>query len=266
VEARLSPPTLLYIAFYYPFGGGSGAHRTARLGRYLRAAGWDVTVLSGPPPADVLPPAATPFRLLSVKGPLHRPAAGAGGGSHQPILDRPSRLRVLLRQIAFVPDPEIFWIPRAYAVLRRALGGRRVDAILCSGPPFSTFIFGRALKLMWRAPLVLDYRDVWQGHPWWPAPRWRRRPEAWLERRLLGAADLVVANHDSMLRMLLAHTPWIANRCLVVPNGFDEDELGPPVRPGWMPGQTFEIVYAGTLYRAVAGGDGRSEPLSVQRP
>src|SRR5207247_7113927 len=79
-------------------------------------------------------------------------------------------------------------------------------------------------------------------------------------------ADLVVANHDSMLRMLLAHTPWIADRCLVVPNGFDEDELGPPVRPAWMPGQTFEIVYAGTLYRAVAGSDGRSEPLSVQRP
>jgi glycosyltransferase involved in cell wall biosynthesis len=207
---------------------------------------------------------------VSVKGPLHRPAGPVAPAepTHPgpPTGDRPSRLRVLLRQIAFIPDAEIFWLPRAYATLRRSLNGRKADAILCSGPPFSIFILGRILKLVWRAPLVLDYRDVWQDHPWWPAPRWRRPLEAWMERRLLAAADLVVANHESMLRTFLAHTPWIAERCIVVPNGFDPDELGPPVRPIWRSGQTLEIVYAGTLYRAVADPAGHSEPLSVQRP
>jgi glycosyltransferase involved in cell wall biosynthesis len=270
VEARLSSLKLLYISFNYPYGGGSGAHRTVRLGKYLRAAGWEVTVLCGPPPVNVLPPAQTPFRLLSVKGPLHRdvapvPANGSPD-TDSPHPDRPSPLRALLRELAFIPDPEIYWIPRAYAALRRSQGVGPADAIFCSGPPFSVFILGRALKLLWRAPLVLDYRDVWQDHPWWPLPRWRRLPEAWLERRLLAAADLIVANHDSMFRALLARSPRIADRCLVVPNGFDPEELGLPVRPTWTPGQRFEIVYAGTFYRPVGGPDGRSTPLSVQRP
>jgi len=207
---------------------------------------------------------------VSVKGPLDRPdpPAAPGGspraGATRP--DRPSRLRSLLRQLLFVPDPQIYWIPGAYAALRRALSCRSADVIVCSGPPFSVFILGRALKLLWRTPLVLDYRDVWQDHPWWPVPRWRRLPEAWLERRLLSAADLVLANHDSMLRAFLARTPRIADRCVVLPNGFDPDELGPPVSPTWRSGQKFEIVYAGTFYRAVSGADGNSGPLSVEKP
>ena len=228
--------------------------------------------MCGPPPAGHLPSGVPPppFRLVSVKGPLHRPDPPAGpGGSPQAEAtrpDRPSRLRSLLRQLLFVPDPQIYWIPGAYAAVRRALSGRPADLVMCSGPPFSVFILGCALKMLWRVPLVLDYRDVWQDHPWWPVPRWRRFPEAWLERRLLAAADLVLANHDAMLRVFHTRTPWIADRCLVLPNGFDVDELGPPVSPTWRPGQRFEMVYAGTFYGAVAGVDGRSEPLSVERP
>ena len=210
------------------------------------------------------------FRLISVPGPLHRPAprarpAGAQTQQSQPV-DRPSTLRVLLRQLLFIPDPEIFWIHRAYAAVRRELGRRRAAVILCSGPPFSVFILGRLLKLLWGTPLVLDYRDVWQDHPWWPAPRWRRPLERWMERRILAAADLVVANHEPMLRGFLRHTPWIAERSLILPNGFDPKELGPPVRPTWRPGQRFEIVYAGTLYRPVKDPRRPGEALSVQRP
>jgi glycosyltransferase involved in cell wall biosynthesis len=212
---------------------------------------------------------APAFRLLSVKGPLHRsaapPAAGGPQRTETPAPDRPSWIRRGLRQVAFIPDAELYWIPSALTALRRTLR-RPADVIFCSGPPFSVFILGRVLKGIWRAPLVLDYRDVWQNHPWWPAPRWRRQPEAWLERRLLAAADLVVANHDPMLQAILARAPRIKNHSLVVPNGFDPDELGPPVRPVWRSGRTFEIVYAGTLYRPVADPHGRSESLSVQRP
>jgi glycosyltransferase involved in cell wall biosynthesis len=179
---------------------------------------------------------------------------------------QPSRLRAFLRQVAFVPDAQVYWIPSALAAARRALSGSRVSAILCSGPPFSVFVLGRILKRRWHVPLVLDYRDVWLGHPWWPIPAWRRGPEAWMERRLLAAADLVVVNHDAMLRAFLSRYPLIADRCVVIPNGFDPEEMGPPVRPSWSPGVRFEIVYAGTLYRPITGPDGRSDALSVQRP
>lgn len=87
-----------------------------------------------------------------------------------------------------------------------------------------------------------------------------------MERRLLAAADLVVANHESMQKALLAQVAWIADRCIVVPNGYDRDEIGTPVHPTWRPGERFEIVYAGTLYGPVADPRARSETLSVQQP
>jgi glycosyltransferase involved in cell wall biosynthesis len=173
---------------------------------------------------------------------------------------------MFLRQVCFIPDPQLFWLPSALSAARRVRRELPVAAILCSGPPFSVFLMGRLLKTLWRVPLVLDYRDVWLEHPWWPVPAWRRGIEARMERHLLLAADLVVANHEAMLRAFLERNPRIADRSIIVPNGFDPDELGPPARPAWRPGERFEIVYAGTLYGPIADPSPRSEPLSVQRP
>jgi glycosyltransferase involved in cell wall biosynthesis len=257
---------LLYVSFHYPLGGGTAAHRTARLARHLSRLGWDVVVLCGPPDAGAPLNGPLGFRLISVGGAPAGAPAPPPASPARAAPDRPSRLRVILRQIAFLPDPQIYWIPSALKAARRAIDGARVGAVLCSAPPFSVFLLGRTLKFLWKVPLVLDYRDVWQDHPWWPAPRWRRPPEAWMERRLLAAADLVVANHESMQGSLRARSARIADRCIVVPNGYDRDELGTPVRPAWRRGERFEIVYAGTLYGPVADPRTRSGMLSVQEP
>ena len=263
-------PTLLYVSYHYPAGGGSGAHRTAKLARYLCDAGWNVIVLCGPAPTVSPSFSAGPFRLLSVEDLFHPvPARRQAGGevlARPPEPDRPSRLRILLRKMAFMPDPQIYWIPKAFAAARRTLRETPPAAVLCSGPPFSVFLLGWLLKAARKIPLILDYRDVWLDHPWWPVPPWRRGLEAWLERRMLHAADLVLANHDAMRHAFVATTPWISNRTAVVPNGFDPDELGPPCRPSWQPGERFEIVYAGTFYGSVPARDGQSNSLSVQRP
>jgi glycosyltransferase involved in cell wall biosynthesis len=171
-----------------------------------------------------------------------------------------------VRDAIFIPDPQIYWIPIAYAAACRAVRRDGISAVLCSGPPFSTFILGRLLRARFRVPLILDYRDVWQDHPWWPAPRWRRPIERWMEGRLLSAAGLVLINHDSMRKVLLGIHPRVEPRCIVLPNGFDPEEMGPPLSPTWRPGDRFEIVYAGTFYGPVAGIDDPGEPASVRRP
>jgi glycosyltransferase involved in cell wall biosynthesis len=180
--------------------------------------------------------------------------------------DRPSRWRALVREMAFIPDPQLYWVPYAYRAARRALRGDPISAVLASGPPFSTFLLGRLLAARFRVPLVLDYRDVWGGHPWWPIPRWRRPLESSIEARLLRRAGLVVVNHEPMRQSLLAQYAWVENRCLVIPNGFDRDEMGDPIRPRWQAGERFEIVYAGTLYGPIPRADGADVELSVQRP
>jgi len=272
--------TLLYVSYPHLQGGGTGAHRTARFARFLSQAGWRVVVICGPPSPGLRPPDPQPFEVVAVGGPLGRmsvsppraqaplPDTGPGAApaevAHEPR--PPSRARRLLREALFVPDPQIFWVPSALGAARRTLDGRRPDVVLCSGPPFSTFLVGRLRKMFRGTPLVLDYRDVWLDHPWWPAPAWRRGFEAWLERRLLASADHVIANHEPMRAQLISHQPRIAGRITVIPNGFDPEELGPPVRPTWRPGARFEMVYSGTLYGPVPGNTGPGEPLTVQRP
>ncbi len=261
--------TLLYVTFWHPSGGGTGVHRTIKLTRQLAAAGWGVTVLSGPAPAGAGDDGTANFESVTARG-FFAPKAGPTVVAPKPPAatspDRPSWLRARLREAVFFPDPQILWTPSGFAAARRALRGRRVSLVFCSGPPFSVFLLGRMLASRFRAPLVLDYRDVWLDHPWWPVPGWRKRADAWLERRILSRAQLVIANHERMKEMFLARNPQIAGRCLVLPNGYDPEELGPPVRPAWRPGQRFEIVYSGTLYGPVEGKDTAGEPLSVQRP
>jgi len=260
--------TLLYVSYHHPSGGGSAAHRTSKLARQLQGADWDVLVLCGPSYATPAAHANITYRLLSVDGARGGAAAPGASPATKPIAvsERPTRLRSMARQMVFIPDPQIYWVPRALAAARRAFVDAPPSVVLCSGPPFSSFLLGRALKAMWRAPLVLDYRDVWLDHPWWPIPRWRRGLESFLQRRLLAAADLVVANHDAMRRVLLEQAPRAGERCVVVPNGFDPLELGPPVRSTWTRGEPFEMVYAGTLYGPVVRRDGRPDSLSVQQP
>jgi glycosyltransferase involved in cell wall biosynthesis len=261
-------------------GGGTGAHRTVRFARFLSRAGWRVIVICGPGTPGLPAPEPQPFEMVAVSGPLGRMSitpqhpkgtspsvrteAAPVAVAHEP--PPPSIARRLLREALFVPDPQIFWVPSALGAARRALGVQRPDVVLCSGPPFSTFLVGRVRKLIHGTPLVLDYRDVWQDHPWWPIPAWRRGVEAWLERRLLASADRVIANHAPMGQQLVARQPRIADRLIVIPNGFDAAELGPPLRPVWRPGMRFEMVYAGTLYGPVHGKAGPGEPLTVQRP
>lgn len=263
--------TLLYVAFWHPGGAGSGVHRTLKLAGRLASAGRDVVVLCGPGPEALPQDAPRPFRVVSVWSPFPRPgrpgrSARAGEEPDPGPPQPPSRLRALLRQIAFFPDPQVYWIPWALAAARRVHSATPIAAVLCSAPPFSVFILGRLLASFLRVPLVLDYRDVWLDHPWWPVPGWRRGLDAWLERRLHAAAGLVIANHESMKRMLLERDPTIAGRCVVIPNGFDREELGPPVQPRWRTGGRFEILYAGTLYGPVGNHAPGKDEMSVQRP
>lgn len=241
----------------------------ARLARRLQGDGWDVLFVTGPgsPGARWSPEGIEVIEVQ--RGSSPPPPAGAAAPASEAASAAPPRepslLRRAARQVAFVPDPQIWWIATARRAAVAALAGRRPAAIFASGPPFSIFLLGVRLARATGASLVLDYRDVWSGHPWWPIPPWRRPVERWLEGRALRRAAFVIANHERMRDLLAAGRPWLLERTLVVPNGFDPEEWGPPVRPVWSPGTRFEVAYAGTFYSATRH-DRDGEAVSVRRP
>ncbi|MFQ5890740.1 MAG: hypothetical protein ACE5JR_11890, partial [Gemmatimonadota bacterium] len=161
---------LLYISFWHPSGGGPGTHRTARLSRNLKAAGWEVIVLCGRSHGQDHPHRVNDVRVLPAYSPFPRGRPGTGRGTDARKGPAPwiSAARSLIRQAVFFPDPQVYWTPFGWATAVKSLAGRPPAALFCSGPPFSPYLLGWLLKLWWRRPLVLDYRDVWLGHPWWP--------------------------------------------------------------------------------------------------
>ena len=59
------------------------------------------------------------------------------------------------------PDPQILWNPSAFRAAAQTLRTQTHDAILVTGPPFSSFLLGCKLKHHFGIPLVLDFRDEW---------------------------------------------------------------------------------------------------------
>src|SRR5207253_1449493 len=73
-------------------------------------------------------------------------------------------LKNVLRRIANVvlqPDPQVLWLPQAIREGKRFLREVPHQAIVATGPPFSSFLVGAALARYTGLPLVLDYRDEW---------------------------------------------------------------------------------------------------------
>jgi len=137
--------------------------------------------------------------------------------------------------------------------LRRGLGARlrlarrrSIDCLITSGPPDSAHLVALALGRR-RPPWLADFRDGWRYEPLreepWPT-RAQERLDAWLERRVARAAEVVIGATmpiaDDFRVRLGAEAHWVSN-------GFDtgaavaEDEA-PADEPGWL-----RLVHTGTL-------------------
>jgi glycosyltransferase involved in cell wall biosynthesis len=126
-----------------------------------------------------------------------------------------------------VPEPlALAWMPFARREALRLAGAERFDAVITSSPPESVHSIGRALQKR-GVPWVADVRDAWTFEPL--RPRFptglQRRFDERQERRLLGAADVVVCVSqpaaDDLSRRGIAAP-------VVVANGWDPEPAPAP--------------------------------------
>jgi glycosyltransferase involved in cell wall biosynthesis len=155
--------------------------------------------------------------------------------------------------------PEVYspWIPR---VVRRIVQLHRrapVDVVLATGNPFSAFAAAWAAHRLTRIPYVVDYRDSWTLDLFKDAPAYPPEHPAWRwEQRILGRAARAVFVNDPLREWHAARYPDVADRMLVVQNGYDPelfDEQPTPAAgsldgPG---GRGLRFGYMGTLTKHV---------------
>lgn len=201
------------LAWYFPPYVTGGTYRPAALARYGAEAGLRFTVMAAP--FDGAPDPAGRYlleripagvRVLRPSDPL-RPLDGA-----VPRLDGGAANATDIWEIAV----------REFSVTRPRL-------VFATGPPFHTFVAGHLLAAQLDLPLVLEYRDEWTECPFdfvdaGPADR------LW-EERCLAAARRVIFTTRSQLEHHLEVFPQLdRDRCLVIPNGWEPDEL-PHIAP-----------------------------------
>jgi glycosyltransferase involved in cell wall biosynthesis len=263
---------LLLVAYQFPPVGGAGVQRVTKFVKYLPRFDWQVTVLTVKNPSvpildesllrdipaeTVLARATTWEPDYSVKSLV----AGRPNPSARTLrtIIR-SSVKAAIRRIAngvLQPDPQVLWVPQAIRMGRELLGRQSHDAILASGPPFSTFLVGQALSEQSGVPLAVDYRDEWDLSNQYMENRKFGRLASWIQNRqqerVLRAASAVIATtraSTASLKLTIQRAGSLAEASCIY-NGFDPDDFSPGVaesadRPGGAP---FRLVYVGTLWR-----------------
>lgn len=215
--------SILLVAYFYPPSRDTGVLRPAAMAKWLHRLGHEVTVLTtsayGEHPDD-----AADGVVRTADAQLWR-ARRAGKDRIDALFDadtyagRPHPLSRVLVPEALVAAWTPFARHRALALRRR----RRFDCVVTSSPPESVHAVGLALRRR-GIPWVADVRDAWTFEslrPRFPTALQRRLDER-LERRWLGAADVVVCVSEPAATDLRAR--GVADP-LVIANGWDPETV-----------------------------------------
>jgi glycosyltransferase involved in cell wall biosynthesis len=262
---------LLIISYYFPPAGGGGVQRITKFVKYLRQYGWQSEIIT----ADENSYIENDFTLIDDLYNdivIHRiPSLLSKRFSSQirsrynvpwPWDSPRSRSRDLLlilvrnfRNLLLIPDSQIFWILNILPKLSNIVSRFKPQAVFVSAPPFSGFLIGIIIKIKYRIPLIIDYRDPWtqlfESYRNYEYPL-RKKLEIWLEKMSIKKADAIVVT-TKQIKMYVQKfkpNPMILH---VLTNGYDpQDYMG--VWPFKFP--KFSIVYTGKVtpyeYSAVA--------------
>lgn len=267
-----TPRRVLLVTYEFPPSAGGGVQRVAKFAKHLPSAGWRVDVLCAEPipgrPRDDsllehaladrvvrLPARDVGVAIADALAPLKRLRSAARRPNGDPASDGGSRgaaggerqvpLSTRLSRWIAVPDGAVLWSRRVPAAAAEMYAEEPFDAVLASGPPYSGVAAAARAAAALGVPFAADMRDAWIANPSvrWPTT-WHARRSADAARQAIGGADAAVAVSEP----IAAEARELgAPHALVLPNGYDPDDL-PPRDPD--PTGPLRLAFMGRLYHA----------------
>ncbi|MEU2573159.1 glycosyltransferase [Streptomyces anulatus] len=260
-------PRVLYLAFYFPPSRASGVYRARATANFLASKDWDVTVCAAPLDFlyDVI--GSVDEGLSETVDPsirVERPALNQY--SWQQDLRSYSRLRRSFPLMAdrlyefgqekVFPERYASW---AWASVARALkmhARKRFDVVVATGNPFASFGAAWLFNRLTGVPYVMDYRDSWTLDLFNDEPAFPEGDIAWSwEKKALERASAAVFVNEALRGWHAERYPEVADRMMVVPNGWDADVIpegsGAGAKPETVgpddPEKPLTFSYLGTL-------------------
>src|SRR6185369_2813028 len=150
-----------------------------------------------------------------------------------------------------LPDRFISWwlgaVPAGLRIIRRD----RPSAIWSTYPIATAHLIGLTLHRLTGLPWVADFRDSMVEETS-PRDRTQRRMFMWIERQAVTHAARIVFTAESTRRMYRERYPELpAERCLLIPNGYDEEDFAELRRDGHAADGTarpLQLVHTGVIY------------------
>jgi len=251
-------PHLLYIAFFYPPSRASGVYRALATSQAFSDAGWKVTVVTTtqrffeeeigstddslldfvPDGVDVV---RVPFSFASGEVESDLTDMGWWRGNF-PLLFRYGRdktrsarsyLEVLRGKspLSFpMTDRYLSWIEPVVKAGRRVHAEHRIDHVLATGNPYSSFEAARALGALTGVPFSIDYRDPWSFDLRTGGPAKLDQPTLSAEARIIDEAAAVIHVNQPIADAYKRQYPTDSEKQNVVLNGYDIASIGPAKR------------------------------------
>jgi hypothetical protein len=208
---------VLMVSPHFPPDSSAASHRVRLLAPHLPDAGWTPTVLT--------------VHASAYEGRLDPELAALVPPSVR--VERADAWPAAITRRAGLGDLGLRAFTGLYRACRSLLARERFDALFITIYPTYPALLGPLLKRRFSIPFVLDYQDPWvgawgqtvgggvDGRPDWKS-RVSRQIGAWLEPRVLAAADGVVAVSQGTIDGIVERIPSAARVPHdVIPLGFD---------------------------------------------
>lgn len=251
-------PHLLLLAMFFPPSRGSGVYRGLALANQFSRQGWDVTVatvtenffeeITGSTDTslvDSIDPAVTvrrvPFPSGHMQGDIRR---------HRWFRANFPKLvsQIDGARLKLFPDKYATWIPPLLADMLKVHARDRVDMVIATGNPWSSFEAARLFRRATGVPYVMDYRDSWtlnqftEGDMYAPGHAVQRA-----ERRLVREASALTFVNEPMRAWHSEKYPEAATKMHVVENGYDPELVASPPFRAPQPDQPLVLGSVGTV-------------------
>jgi len=151
-----------------------------------------------------------------------------------------------LDKLLFFPDIYFPWVRKAVNKSLVTLKDKKIDAIIATVPPYSSFIVGYKLSKKLNIPLILDYRDPWSGNPFLNYPPIIRNKVKRVEKRIVNHSKLLVTVGNDYANLIADSLNINSDKFEIIYNGFSLDKI-PEVFPN-KEKDKFVISYFGNFY------------------
>lgn len=216
-------------------------HRASKFARYLGDAGWQPHVLTAssraygnvkPAKAGVIPDG------LEV--------------THAFALDAQRHLAIRGRYFSWlaVPDRWSNWSLAAIPAGLWTIYRKRIDVIFVTFPIATAVFIGLALQWLTGKPLVVDFRDSMTEDEY-PRDPVIRKVYRWIERSAIKRGARFIFTAKSARQMYLdRYSELLPSQCVVIPNGYDEDDFAAIACLEAVPTATprVRLIHAGLIY------------------